>query len=148
MMTRILGLAILSGLLAPAQPQPAGRLSLRNAPLLEVINSLASQAGINYVLDPRVKIATSVNTYGESQDMDAGKLLDLILQINGARIVAGDVTRIVPLEQAPSPAGATVLDLVFLKNMTAGEISNFLSQTAGRATVILYAPAGLLMIMH
>jgi type II secretory pathway component GspD/PulD (secretin) len=65
--------------------------------MLEVINALASQAKIDYVLDPRVKIATSVNTYGESQDVDTSKLLDLILQMNGARIVAGDVARIVPL---------------------------------------------------
>jgi type II secretory pathway component GspD/PulD (secretin) len=129
-------------------------LSLRNAPLAEVINSLASQASINYVLDPRVKIAKSVNTYGESQDVDASKLLDLILGINGARMVAGDgnVFRIVPLEEATNPSATnsteTVLDLVFLKNMPADEISHLLLQTAGRATVFPYAPAGLLMIMH
>jgi type II secretory pathway component GspD/PulD (secretin) len=148
MITRILGLAILSGVLASAQTQSTGKLSLRNAPMLEVIHALASQAKIDYVLDPRVKIATSVNTYGESQDVDASKLLDLILQMNGARIVAGDVARIVPLENAHNPADETVLDLVFLRNMPADEISRLLLQTAGRASVVPYAPAGLLMIMH
>jgi type II secretory pathway component GspD/PulD (secretin) len=150
MVIRILSLAVLSSFLAAGQTRATGTLSFHNAPLVEVINRLAVAAKINYVLDPRVRIAKSVNTYGESQNLDAGNLLNLILRINGAQVAAGDgdVVRIVPLREASDRAEETMLDLVFLKNMPAEEISRLLSQTGGRATMVPYAPAGLLMILR
>jgi hypothetical protein len=60
----------------------------------------------------------------------------------------GDIVRIVPLDDATKRSDESVLDLVFLKNMPADEISRLLSQTAGRAIVASDAPAGLLMILH
>lgn len=149
MTIRILTLTFLSGCCAIAQTQPTGPLSLHNAPLLEVVNMLASQAKINYVIDPRVKMADSISTYGESQSMDAANLLDVILRINGAQLEQdGNVLRIVPLNEVSSRHDEKTLDLVFLKNMPPDEISRLLSQTEGRATLFAYAPAGLLMVLR
>ena len=56
---------------APPRAQPAphtgglapiGSLSLQNAPLVDVIDLLARQLRINYVLDPRVNRAVFINT--------------------------------------------------------------------------------------
>src|ERR1700676_921613 len=46
---------------APA-PVPIGNLSLQNASLVEVINQLARQLKINYILDPAVKGSVVLNS--------------------------------------------------------------------------------------
>jgi type II secretory pathway component GspD/PulD (secretin) len=56
---------------AQAQPAPApivpGGLNLNNASLIEVINLLAQDLHINYILDSSVKGGTvTINTYGAS----------------------------------------------------------------------------------
>src|SRR5689334_17639252 len=77
---------------AAGQPVPAptagatpgvGGLTLTNASLREVIDQLAQQLKISYVLDPRVQGNVTVNTYGETKPMDNRALLDTILKING-----------------------------------------------------------------
>ena len=81
---------------------PIGNLSLQNASLVEVINQLARQLKINYILDPAVKGSVVLNTYGSTANMDARGLLDLILRINGAAMIQeGEVYRILPLKDAP-----------------------------------------------
>src|SRR3954465_719157 len=56
---------------APGQfagPRPGtGGLNLANASLREVIDLLAQQLKISYVLDPRVQGSVTVNTYGETK---------------------------------------------------------------------------------
>jgi len=90
----------------PAQPGQApvriGNLSLQNASLTEVIDQLARQLRINYILDPAIKGGVILNTYGDTSNLDARNLLELILRINGAGMVQeGDIFRIVQLKDAP-----------------------------------------------
>ncbi len=137
-------------------------MSLQNASLTEVIDQLARQLGINYILDPRVKGGVYLNTYGETKGLDARNLLELLLRINGAGMVQeGDLWRIVPLKDMPhQPMRATingkdfaeddqtVLNLVFLKYVTVDELSKILDQFTGENAVLFsYPPANLLFIM-
>ena len=86
----------------PQQPPPTvyGGLSLNNASLTEVIDLLARQLRINYILDPRVKGGVILNTYGETKDIDTRSLLETILRINGYGMVKqGELYRIVLLTE-------------------------------------------------
>jgi general secretion pathway protein D len=151
---------------APAQPAPApvpiGNLQLQNASLVEVINQLARQLKINYILDPAVKGSVVLNTYGSTANMDARGLLDLILRINGAAMIQeGEVYRILPLKDAPKmPLRPQVnaqnipeddqimLNLVFLKYVTVDELTKVLGEFVGEnATMYSYAPSNLLFIL-
>jgi len=152
----------------PAQPSGPpttyGGLSLNNVSLTEVIDLLAHQLKINYVLDPRVKGGVILNTYGETKDVDTRSLLETILRINGFGMVKqGDLYRIVPLAEIShlplSPevkndaAGIadddkTMLNLVFLKYVTSGEMIKVLQPFIGEnASIYEYAPANLLLIL-
>lgn len=157
---------------APAQPAPPpagaptvfGGLSLNNVSLTEVIDLLARQLKINYILDPRVKGGVVLNTYGEIKNIDTRSLLDTILRINGAGMVQqGDIYRIVPLAEIshlPLPPETkpeaksipeddqTMFDLIFLKYVTADELSKVLQPFIGEgATIGTYAPANLLLVL-
>ena len=92
---------------APAQPAPApgppavtvpGGLNLNNASLLEVINLLAQDLHINYILDASVKGGTvTINTYGAVRDVDLRPLLETILRMNNlAMVQVGNIYRIIP----------------------------------------------------
>src|SRR3981189_1245930 len=62
----------------PALPPPTvpGGLNLNNASLLEVINLLAQDLHINYILDSNIKGGTvTINTYGVVRDLDLRPLL-------------------------------------------------------------------------
>ena len=151
---------------APANAQPApvriGNLSLQNASLTEVIDQLARQLHINYILDPAVKGTIVLNTYGDTTGLDARNLLDLILRINDAGMVQeGEIYRIVPLKQVPRlPIKPEVnpktipeddqpmLNLVFLKYVTVDELTKVLGEFVGEnAKMYSYAPGNLLFIM-
>src|ERR1700692_2902554 len=74
----------------PAQPAPTvpGGLNLNGASLLEVINLLAQDLHINYILDSSVKGGTvTINTYGAVRDVDLRPLLETILRMNGLAMV-------------------------------------------------------------
>jgi len=141
---------------------PTGTLSLQNASLTEVIDALARQLGINYILDPRVKGSVTLNTYGEIREIDTRSLLDMILRINGATMVrVGDLYRIVPLSDAarlPIPPETDVreipeddqimLNLIFLKYVTVEELSKLIEPFIGEgAQTWAYTPANLLLIL-
>jgi len=155
---------------APAQPTPTGPpttyggLSLNNASLPEVIDLLAHQLKINYIGDPRIKGGVILNTYGETKDIDTRSLLETILRINGFGMVKqGDLYRIVPLsdishlpippERKSDPASIaeddqTMLNLVFLKYVTSGELVKLLTPFEGEnASIYEYPPANLLLIL-
>jgi general secretion pathway protein D len=158
---------------APAQPaaqQPQGRvvggLNFRNgAPLLDVIDLLAQELKINYVLDPAVKGSTVVmNTYGVVHDLDLRQLLETILRMNNLTMVqVGNVYRIVPaanVSQLPIAPTAesdaskfadddhAVLNLVFLRYMTSSEMAKVLDPFKGEgAKITSYDPANLLIIL-
>ncbi|MGP0074847.1 MAG: type II secretion system secretin GspD [Bryobacteraceae bacterium] len=155
---------------APAQaahsgpPTVFGGLNLDNVSLTEVINLLAQKLKINYILDPRVKGGIILNTYGETKDIDAQSLLEAILRINGFGMVKqGDLYRIVPLsdishlplppEMKTDPAtipedDRTMLNLVFLKYITADELAKVLTPFQGEnAGIYVYSPANLLLML-
>ena len=147
---------------APAQPVKPGLLSLENASLTVVIDMLAKELNINYILDPRVKGSVTVNTYGEMREMDVRALLDTLLRVNGfAMVQTGDIYRIVPLADiARLPLSPRInpqsvpndeqmaLNLVFLKYATVGDLSKLLERFLGEgATMLTYDPANLLLIL-
>ncbi len=145
-------------------PTVYGGLALNNVSLTEVIDVLARQLKLNYILDPRVKGGVILNTYGETKDIDTRSLLETILRINGYGMVKqGELYRIVPLGDIshlpipPEQKGAsasipeddqTMLNLVFLKYVTSGELVKVLQPFIGEnASMYEYAPANLLLIL-
>ncbi|MBY0373225.1 MAG: hypothetical protein K2Q23_04475, partial [Bryobacteraceae bacterium] len=83
----------------PPVPAPANMvLNLPNASFLEVVDLLAKQLKMNYILDPRVKGGSvTIHTYGEVRGVDVRSLLETILRVNNAAMVQiGDLWRIVP----------------------------------------------------
>jgi general secretion pathway protein D len=137
-------------------------LSLSNASLTEVIDLLARQLKINYILDPRVRGGVILNTYGETKDIDTRSLLETILRVNGFGMVKqGDLYRIVPLSDIshlPIPPETdvknipeddrTMLNLVFLKFVTADELAKVLEPFIGEnARMYAYTPANLLLLL-
>ena len=149
----------------PAQPAPnfniPPALNLTNASLLEVIDLLARDLKINYILDPRVKGTVTINTYGEIKALDLRPLLETVLRMNGFQMVqVGNMYRIIPVAEAgrlpvTPEANATnladderlVLNLVFLKFVTAGELAKLLEPFNGEgAKMTAYDPANLLII--
>ena len=142
-------------------PGSIGNLSLQNASLTEVIDQLARQLRINYILDPGVKGNIILNTYGDTSNLDARNLLELILRINGAALVQeGEIYRIVPMKTAPrilqSQANPRdipedeqiMLNLISLKYVTVDELTKVLNEFIGEnASMFSYAPANLLFIL-
>ena len=150
------------------QPSAAGQssagvvLNVQGASLIDIVDMLARQLKINYILDPRVKGSVIINTYGEIRNVGARALLETILRINGAAIVqVGDIYRIVPVGDASRlPIEPQVdaklfpddermmLNLVFLKYATVGELFKLLQPFVGEGgTMTSYEPANLLLIM-
>jgi general secretion pathway protein D len=140
-----------------------GAFMMPNASLTEMIALLAERLKINYILDPGVKGTVSLFTYGEVKPVEYMALLETILRVNGAAMVkVGDTYRIVPvnrINQLPlSPMVNSdpktlpddermVMNLIFLKYATAGEIQNLVKPFLGEgAFVSVYEPANLLLI--
>ena len=154
-----------------AQPPPPstpptsyGGLSLNNASLTEVVDMLARQLKLNYILDPRVKGGVILNTYGDIKNIDPRSLMETILRINGYGMVKqGDLYRIVPLNEISHQPMApqrltdskditeddqTMLNLVFLKYVTADELAKVLTPFQGEnASMYTYPPANLMLIL-
>jgi general secretion pathway protein D len=139
-----------------------GGLNLQNAALTEVIDILARQLKINYILDPRVKGGVVLNTYGETKQLSPRDLLDMILRINGfAMVQVGEVYRIVPMSDAarlPIKANVNVkdlpdnesvqLNLIFLKYANVEELTKLLEPFTGENSKMWsYPPANLLLLM-
>jgi general secretion pathway protein D len=131
--------------------------------LTEMIDVLAKRLGINYILDPTVRGTVTIYTYGEVKPVDLMPLLETILRVNGATMVkVGDFYRIVPIARASQlPIEPTVnpdpktlpddermmLNLIFLKYATAGEMDALLAPFLGEgASHKAYEPANLLII--
>ena len=140
-----------------------GGLNLQNVNLTEVIDFLARDLKINYILDKRLSLGgVTLNTYGEVRDMDKRALLDTILRINGAAMVeTGDIYRIVPLaELARMPLrpeldakdipedDRPMLNLVFLKYANVDELSKLMGEFLGPdGKAWSYPPANLLLLL-
>ena len=155
---------------APSQPVGTaitgtiqfGGFTLQNTSLTEVVDTLARALKINYILPRGFAGSVTLNTYGDLNNVDPRHLLDLILRINGYGMVkAGEVYRIVALndlshqplraEQRTSnidEEDSPMLNLIFLKYITAEELANVIKNFIGEgAQIITYAPANLMMIL-
>ncbi len=134
-----------------------------NVSLTEMIRVLAKRLKINYILDPRIKGAVTIHTYGEVKQVDYMPMLQTILRVNGDAIVkVGDLYHIVPIASVSNlPTDPVtnadpktlpddermVLDLIFLKYATAAEILKLLQPFMGEgATFSTYDPANLLIV--
>jgi general secretion pathway protein D len=154
----------------PTQPaQPAvtvpGAFNFSGASLIEVINILAGELHINYIIDPSVKGGTvTLNTFGTVRDVDIRPLLETILRMNNlAMVQVGNIFRIIPAanisHQPVSPTMQTdgsklpdderlVLNLVFLRYVSSSEMYKVLQQYMGDgAQLTSYDPANLLIIL-
>jgi len=156
---------------APAQggTPPTQRLSstqpfsLSGVSLTEMIDIIAKDLKINYILDPRVQGRVTIYTYGELRTVDLMPLLETLLRVNGATIVkVGEFYRIVPiasLSQLPVPPVMNadpktlpddermVLNMIFMKYMGAGEMDKLLAPFYGEgASHSIYEPANLLIL--
>ncbi len=161
----------------PGQPAPIGvsqsidtpRLTsergfmLPGVSLTEMIGIIAKMLKINYILDPSVKGAVSIYTYGEVKDVDLMPLLQTILRVNGATMVkVGDLYHIIPIKSISNlPVEPVinadpktlpddermVMNMIFLKYATAAEMDKLLKPFYGEgATSSTYEPANLLII--
>jgi general secretion pathway protein D len=136
---------------------------MNNVSLTEMIDALAKQLKINYILDPRVKGSVTIYTYGEVKPVDLMQLLETILRVNGATMVqVGDLYRIVPINavsQMPlSPVTNAdpktlpedermVLDMIFLKYATASDVDKVITPFLGEgASHTVYDPANLIIL--
>jgi general secretion pathway protein D len=80
---------------------PGFLVKFNNADLYEVIHTLGPMAGINYLIDPRVRGLVNVHTQGTVRKEGALDLLFSILRINGATAVReGNLYHIVPMAEA------------------------------------------------
>ena len=135
---------------------------MQDASLTEVVDQLARQLKINIQIDPRVKGTITLNTYGETKNLDPRNLLDMILRVNGYGMVQeGEIYRIVPLADVvrqPIPFQVNgkdipaddqlMLNLVFLKYVTVEELSKVIQEfTDPNAVVKVYPPANLMFIL-
>jgi general secretion pathway protein D len=88
---------------APLTPPAAAGFFVKfnNADLYEVIHTLGRTAGINYLIDPRVRGVVNVHTQGMLRKDAALDLLFSILKVNGATAIKeGDTYHIVPMSEA------------------------------------------------
>lgn len=147
----------------PATPalSDTGGFLLDNVSLVQFIDILARRLKINYILDPAVKGAVTIHTYGEVKQTDLMTLLETVLRINGAATVkVGDLYRIVPIKVVsqlplkPQINGKQfpedermVLNLIFLKYASVADMSKLIQPFLGEsATLAVYEPANLMMI--
>jgi general secretion pathway protein D len=161
------GTAVAQQIPAPPQPSPTvpGGLNLNGASLLEVINLLAQDLHINYILDAGVRGGTvTFNTYGAVRDVDLRPLLETILRMNNlAMVQVGNIYRIIPIaniaRQPISPITQTdpskipdderiVMNLIFLRYVTSAEMYRILQPFTGDgAQMVNYDAANLLILL-
>jgi general secretion pathway protein D len=148
---------------APARIAENGTFMMDNVSLTEMIDAIAKQLKINVILDPRVKGAVTIHTYGEVKPVDLMPLLETLLRVNGATMVkVGDLYRVVPINlvsQLPLDPQVNIdpktlpddermiLNLIFLKYATATELDKLIAPFLGEgATHVPYEPANLIIL--
>jgi general secretion pathway protein D len=162
-------LVAITTLLAQAPPpaqQPAPgagfQLNLTGATLQEVIDILARQLKMNYILDPAVRGTVTINTYGELQLPDVMPLLETILRMNGfVAVKVGNLYRIVPSKDAvrlPIPPQSDqkslpedermTLNLIPLRYVTAGDIAKVIQPFLGEGAIMTVLETGNLLLIQ
>jgi general secretion pathway protein D len=80
---------------------PGFFVKFNNADIYEVIHTLGRTAGINYLIDPRVRGVVNLHTQGVVRKEGALDLLFAILRVNGATAIKeGETYHIVPMGEA------------------------------------------------
>ncbi len=138
--------------------------SMDNVSLVEMVDLLAKRLKINYIRDPKVAGAVTIHTYGQmTGQVDLMALLQTILRVNGAAIVqVGNLYHVVPINSVSNlptdPISNAdpktlpddermVLNLIFLKYTTAGDMEKLLDPFFGEgARHSTYEPANLLIL--
>ena len=96
--------AVISPSPVPSPAAGAGTgffVKFNNADIYEVIHTLGRTAGINYLIDPRVRGVVNLHTQGVVRKDGALDLLFAILRINGATAIRqGDTYHIIPMAEA------------------------------------------------
>jgi len=147
---------------AAAKPVPMGNMNLENASLTAVVDQLAQRLKLNIIVDPSLKGVITLNTYGDTSNIDPRNLLELILRINNFGLIQdGDLYRVIPLKSVSHMPlhpeinqknipddDQTILNLVFLKYVSVEELIKVLSEFSGEnSQMIAYAPANLLFLL-
>jgi hypothetical protein len=142
---RVVASTLLFASVGLAQAPPAatlGGLELQNAPLANVIDGLARQLGIDFVLDTRVAAGVAVTTHGDGRGTDLRGVLEVLLQGSRAKMVETTRGQLqIPvfqiMQQTPGSEGPaqTTLHLVFLQNMAADMVSQLVLRLAGQDPV-------------
>ncbi len=151
---------------APARPAApaasASGLNITGATLQEVIDILARQLHINYIMDPSIRGTVTINTYGELQINDLMPLLQTILRLNNAVAVqVGNIWHIVPSKNASrlpiSPQvnakdlpedERMVLNLVALRYVSASDIAKVLQNFLGDGAQMMVLDTGNLLLIQ
>jgi len=146
---------------AAPKPNPMGNLNLENASLTAVIDQLARLLKLNIIVDPAVKGSITLNTYGDTSNIDPRNLLEMILRINGFGLIQdGELWRVSPLKsishlpmhpevnQKNIPEDDQImLNLIFLKYATVEELVKLLSELSGEGSkLVSYPPSNLLFV--
>ena len=138
--------------------------NLRNADLLEVIDLIARELEMNYILDPQIQGGTvSINTYGDLPREDLFPLLETILRMHGAAAVkVGNLYRISPAGLIPGlPISPTtdpdekipddervILNVIRFNYTTAADIEQVLAPFLGPgAFTQVIAQANMMLIL-
>ncbi len=146
----------------PAAGGAGFALNLTGASLTEVIDILARQLKMNYILDPTIRGQVTINTYGELQLPDVLPLLETILRMNNAVAVkVGNLFHIVPSKDAirlPIPPRTDIkdlpedeqlaLNLVALRYMTAKDMAAVLQPFLGAGAVMSVLDTGNLLLIE
>src|SRR5712691_4515373 len=86
---------------AAVETDEAVILNFEGADIREVIHSLATALGINYVIDPRVQGQVTIRTTGKIARRDLFPIFHEILRSNGiAATKVGDIYQIAPVGEA------------------------------------------------
>lgn len=148
---------------AAVETDEAVVLNFEGADIREVIHSLATALGINYVIDPRVQGQVTIRTTGKIARRDLFPIFHQILRSNGiAAVKVGDVYQIGPVGEAktrtalPGNAaarrGATaedtfVIELVKVEHLPAEEIAKVLQPFVSPGGDVMAYPRGNLVIL-
>src|SRR5216684_3030948 len=148
---------------AAVEADEAVILNFEGADIREVIHSLATALGINYVIDPRVQGQVTIRTTGKIARRDLFPIFHQILRSNGiAAVKVGDVYQIGPVGEAktrtalPGNAaarrGATaedtfVIELVKVEHLSAEEIAKVLQPFVSPGGDVMAYPRGNLVIL-
>src|SRR5262249_49298908 len=138
-------------------------LNFEGADIREVIHSLATALGINYVIDPRVQGQVTIRTTGKIARRDLFPIFHQILRSNGiAAVKVGDIYQIGPVGEAKTRAavprgtaerrGATaedtfVIELMKVEHLPAEEIAKVLQPFVSPGGDVMAYPRGNLVIL-